>query len=169
MVIVCCHGNNPSCCHGDSCWSSCQDCFLSLLDRELPSLTITSFSPCTSISTPGPAIPNPPVSLATLHVSHNEATIVWVVTEVAYTNESYIVQYGKDANGLASASPLVDGGIDFSTVDQEFETIIEGLKTDTQYYFTVLAINSEGNVSSVQGTFTTLQLREYKGINSILQ
>ena len=119
--------------------------------------------------TPGPAIPSPPMSLAALHVFHNAATIVWVVTEVAYTSENYIVQYGTDANDLANASPLVDGGIDFSAVDQQFETNIEGLETDTKYYFTVLAINSEGNVSSIQGTFTTLELREYKGINSVLQ
>ena len=123
--------------------------------------SFTLFLPCTSFSTPGPAIPNPPVSLAALNVVHNAATIVWVVTEVAYTNESYVVQYGKDANDLASASPLVDGGTEFSTIEQQFETIIEGLETDTKYYFTVVAINSEGNVSSVQGMFTTLELCEY--------
>ena len=136
-----------------------------MLDRELPSLTITLFFLCTSFSTPGLAIPNPPVNPAVLHVSHNAATIVWVVTEVAYTSESYIVQYGTYANNLANASPLVDGGIDFSAVDQQFETIIEGLETGTKYYFTVVAINREGNVSSVQGMLTTLELREYKGSN----
>ena len=121
----------------------------------------TLFLPCTSFSISGPAISNPPVSLAALNVVHNAATIVWIVTEVVYTNESYIVQYGTDANDLASASPLVDGGINFSAVDQQFETRIEGLEADTKYYFTVVAINSEGNASSLQGTFTTLELCEY--------
>ena len=115
----------------------------------------------TSLFTPGPAIPNLPVSLAALNVVHNAATIVWVVTEVAYTNESYVVQYRKDMSDLANASPPVDGGTDFSAIDQDFETRIEGLEAYTKYYFTVVAINSEGNTSSLQEMFTTLEVCEY--------
>ena len=100
------------------------------------------------------------MSLSALNVVHNAATIVWVVTEVAYTNESYIVRYGTDMNNLASSSTLVEGGMNFLAVNQQFDTRIEGLESDTKYYFAVLAINSEGNTSSLQGMFTTLELRE---------
>ena len=89
-----------------------------------------------------------------LNITYNTVTIVWVVTEIAYTKESYVVRYGTNADNLTMSSTLVEGGTDFLAVDQQFETKIEDLGLTTKYYFTVLAINSEGNTSSLQGTFT---------------
>ena len=97
------------------------------------------------------------MNLSALNVEHNAAAIVWVVTEIAYTNESYVVRYGTDVNNLLNSSNPVEGGTDFLATGQQFDTRIEDLKSNTAYYFTVDAINSEGNTSSLPGTFTTLQ------------
>ena len=105
----------------------------------------------------GPANPNPPVGLAALNVEHSATTIVWVVTEIAYTNESYVVRYGTDVNNLTNSTDLVEGGTDLMATDQEFETSIEGLRSDTEYYFVVDSINIEGQTSSLPGSFTTLE------------
>ena len=113
------------------------------------------------LSAIGPTSPNPPVSLGAKNVVHNATTVVWVVTEIAYTNESYVIRYGTDMNNLTNSSNPEEGGTDFLAVDQQFEIRIEGLESNTKYYFIVLAINSVGNTSSLQGTFTTVELREF--------
>lgn len=102
------------------------------------------------------------MDLSAISVVHNAATIVWVVTEIAYTNESYVVRYGTDVNNLLSSSTPVEGGMDFFAVDQQFDTMIGGLELDTKYYFTVDAINSVGTTAALPPpeTFTTLELRE---------
>ena len=110
-----------------------------------------------SLFSTGPADPNPPVGLAALNVEHSATTIVWVVTEIAYTNESYVVRYGMDVDNLTNSTNLVEGETDLMATDQQFETRIEDLRSDIEYYFIVDAINSEGQTSSLPGTFTTLE------------
>ena len=62
----------------------------------------------------GPASPNPPVSLGALNVLYDAATIVWAVTQIAYTSESYVVRYGTEMNNLTNSSNPVEGETDFS-------------------------------------------------------
>lgn len=105
----------------------------------------------------GPTIPKPPMGLTALNVKHNSTTIVWVVTDITYSRESYVVRYGTDVNNLTYSSNPVESGTDFMATDQQFDTRIEDLKPITKYYFIVDAINSEGTTSSLSGTFTTTE------------
>ena len=97
------------------------------------------------------------MGLAALNVEQSSTTIVWVVTEIAYTNESYVVRYGTDVNNLMYSSNPVEGGRDFMATDQQFDTRIDDLTPFTMYYFIVDAINSEGTASSLSGNFTTME------------
>ena len=88
--------------------------------------------------------------------SFEVAVINWTVLAVAYTPETYHIEYAKEGSmdREISAAVVMDT-FDFSATDVVRSFILEGLEANTTYYFQVIATNSEGVTPSQDLVFTT--------------
>ncbi len=95
------------------------------------------------------------------NVQHDRATIQWTVPVIAYTNETYVVNYGTDMNSLNSMSEAVSSGSDFEATDLTFSVLITDLTSNTVYYYQLVANNTFASNSSDVMSFTTPELSKY--------
>ncbi len=63
--------------------------------------------------------------LTATNVQYDRAAIQWTVPVVAYTHETYVVNYGTDMNILNSMSETVSSGSDFEATDLTFSVLIK--------------------------------------------
>ena len=82
-------------------------------------------------------------------------TIQWIVTMVAYTPETYVVQYRTSNDSLRNRSDEVQGQMDFTARNQMYSIQLNELIPNTPYYYEVVAKNTYGSTSSIVGNFTT--------------
>ncbi len=80
---------------------------------------------------------------------------------IAYTNETYVVNYGTDMSILNSMSEAVSSGSDFEATDLPFSVLITGLTANTVYHYQLVAINTFTSTSSDVMSFTTPDLSKY--------
>ena len=98
----------------------------------------------------------------------DSAAIIFTVPNVAYTPETYFVQYGLTSTSLNLTSDtvgtrqeLVDSVHSFITAGNEDYTItITGLVINRQYYYRVVANNIIGIVITDLLSFITQEARE---------
>ena len=84
----------------------------------------------------------------------NSVVITWLVVTIAFDQENYTVQYGRDMAVLQS-SDVIMGNTDFSAINDTFSVTITGVIPFTTYYYVLIATNSIGSTSSNITTFTT--------------
>ena len=94
------------------------------------------------------------------------ATITFNITSVTYTPENYSVQYGLLASNLNSNSPTeTSRGVDtvhsfIGMTNEVYSIPLADLKIDTTYFYQVVAMNSNGSISTSVSNFTTMEARE---------
>ena len=119
-------------------------------------------------TTSGPADPNVPVNVR-VEPTPNSAAIIFTVPNVTYTPETYFVQYGLTTStslNLTSVTErtrlqLVDSVHSFITAeDEDYNITITGLVIDRQYYYRVVANNTNGSVTTDVLNFTTQEACE---------
>ena len=95
-------------------------------------------------------------------------TVQWIVTMVAYTPETYVVQYGTSSDSLRNRSDELPGQMDFTARDQEYSVQLNELIPNTTYYYKVIAKNTRGSTSSIVGNFTTENGKPINLINTYI-
>ena len=105
----------------------------------------------------GPTSPVTPESLTVSAVSSTSTTIGWTVPSIAYTPETYVVEYGTSRDRLDMSSDPQYSGPNISTGSRTYSVQLNGLSTGTLYQYQVVATNSRLR-SSVAGKFTTVPL-----------
>ena len=108
----------------------------------------------------GSAPPERPTNLMNIDTRAMSSMIQWTVPIIAYTPETYVVNYGTSMSSLNMMSNPAQNGSDFEAVDQVFSVELTGLVDSTTYFYRVVATNGQGSTSSVIESFTTTILRK---------
>ena len=119
--------------------------------------------PLGCISTSGPANPVQPQNLMDISTRHDRATVQWNVSYIAYTPETYTVNYGRAMNSLDMSVTATQRGDNFIIPSQPFmfSAVLTGLDPGVTYYYQVEARNSVGPTLSAVQQFTSNELRMY--------
>ncbi len=79
---------------------------------------------------------------------------------IAYTPETYVVNYGTNMSTLDSMGVTVPSGSDFEATDMTFSVNMTGLKFNIVYYYQLMATNTFTSTSSDVMSFTTDEIRK---------
>ncbi len=108
---------------------------------------------CVSSSHTGQAAPSF-TDLNATNVQYDRATIQWTVPVIAYTPETYVVNYGTDMSALNSMSETTSSGSDFEQNELILSVQLLGLLSGTVYYYQLVANNTfnatESSVEAIQ-------------------
>ena len=123
----------------------------------------SNVSPLGYTSTSGPANPLQPQDLKNISTFHDRATVQWSVSYIAYTPETYTVNYGRAVNSLNVSVTATLRGDNFAIPSQPFmfSAVLTGLGPGVTYYYQVEARNSEGPTLSAVQQFTSAERRMY--------
>ena len=80
---------------------------------------------------------------------------------IAYTPESYVVNYGTDINMLNSMSEMMYSGENFTAENLTFSVQLTDLNFATNYSYQLVETNSFMSTSSDVMTFTTPERSKY--------
>ena len=109
----------------------------------------------------GPSSPSQPTSVRYINTTHSTATIEWRISSIAYTPETYYVEYGTSRSVLNQQSRSIESGSDLTITNQLYSVDITGLMSNTTYYYRVVASNSFTSTPSTISSFVTITLRKY--------
>ena len=117
----------------------------------------------TYIFTSGPANPVQPQNLMNISTRPDRATVQWSVPYIAYTPETYTVNYGRAMNSLNMSVTATQRGDNFTTPSQPFMFSAEltQLNPGVTYYYQVEARNSVGPTLSALQQFTSIEQRMF--------
>ena len=98
-----------------------------------------------------------------INTRHDRATLQWSVSYIAYTPETYTVNYGLATDSLGMSANAAQRGNNFNIPSQPFmfSAVLTGLSPGWTYYYRVEARNSVGPTPSVVQQFTSAELRMY--------
>ena len=117
----------------------------------------------------GPSDPEQPTSLRANGTSFNGTTIHWTVPRIAYTPETYTVNFGNSSNSLTPFNQRRQSGDNFTATNLQFSVQLTGLTPATNYSYRVVATNTIGRTAmSVIGMFRTLDVRKCDAISTNL-
>ena len=99
-----------------------------------------------------------PVLVGTGSISDSSALIQWTVSSIAYTPETYVVEYGTSQDSLDMTSDPTHSGGDITIASVTFSVTLSDLRENTTYYIHIVATNTAGRstTSSVQRFTTSL-------------
>ena len=97
-----------------------------------------------------------PTNVRVITASATTAVVLWTVTTIAYTPETYVVSYstGSLKRQVLMSEP-VESGADFDAVNQLFSVELTGLEPNTTYNYQVISSNTVGTNTSETKTLTT--------------
>ena len=101
-------------------------------------------------------------------ITATSVTVQWIVTMVAYTPETYVVQYGTSSDFLRNRSDELPGKMDFTARNQMYSIQLNELIPSTTYYYKVVAKNTYGSTSSIVGNFMTENGKPINLINTYI-
>ena len=96
----------------------------------------------------GEAAPEEPTNLIASKIGTTTATVEWTISKLAFTPESYVVQYGTSEESLEFTSDYVHSGKNFSIENATYQTQLSSLSPNTLYYYQVIAANTAENNST---------------------
>ena len=88
-------------------------------------------------------------------ISQDSAIIQWTVPSIAYTPETYTVEYGTASDSLGLSGDTVNTGADIKQVNKEYSVELKNLWPGTKYYYAVTAQNSARIIASAPSFFYT--------------
>ena len=89
------------------------------------------------------------------NVQDSSALIQWTVSSIAYTPETYVVEYGTSQDSLDMTSDPTHSGGDITVVNQMYSVQLSSLEPATQYYYQIVATNTALSRSSNLLSFRT--------------
>ena len=114
----------------------------------------------------GPANPVQPANLMNIDTRHDRATVQWSVSYIAYTPETYTVNYSLATGSPGMLATAAQRGDNFALPSQPFmfSAVLTGLSPGQTYNYHLEARNSVGTTLSVVQQFTSNQQRTYMSI-----
>ena len=103
----------------------------------------------------GKSTPNMPQSVKVFQIFQDSAIIHWTIPSIAYTPETYMIEYGTDKDTLGLFGKAISSGTDIEIVNKVYCVTLKNLKPGTKYYYVVTAQNSAGMNRSVPASFYT--------------
>ena len=99
-----------------------------------------------------------PVLVRTGSISDSSALIQWTVSSIAYTPETYVVEYGTSQDSLDMTSDPTHSGEDITIANVTYSVTLSDLRENTTYYVHIVATNTAGRstTSSVERFTTSL-------------
>ena len=88
------------------------------------------------------------MAVTATNVQDSSALIQWTVSSIAYTPETYVVEYGTNQDSLDMTSDPTHSGEDITVVNQMYSVLLSSLEPVTQYYYQVVATNTALSRSS---------------------
>ena len=111
---------------------------------------------------PGPTNPVTPDNIRATNIHDNRATIQWTVPSIAYTPETYVVEYGTSQDSLGLTSGSQHSGPDITATDVTYSLQLSNLEPATTYHYQVVATNTaDRSTASDSHTFTTAVICMY--------
>ena len=95
------------------------------------------------------------MAVTATNVQDSSALIQWTVSSIAYTPETYVVEYGTSQDSLDMTSDPTHSGEDITVVNQMYSVLLSSLEPVTQYYYQVVANNTARSRSSNLLSFRT--------------
>ena len=96
------------------------------------------------------------MAVTATNVLDRSALIQWTVSSIAYTPETYVVEYGTSQDSLDMTSDPTHSGEDITVVNQMYSVQLSSLEPVTQYYYQVVATNTARSRSINLPSFMTL-------------
>lgn len=91
------------------------------------------------------------------NITSYSATIEWVTSYLAYTQEQYRLSYGTDMESLDETSLGLSSSPDISASNVTYNIPIRGLIPNTVYYYQLRSENTYDTTLSGVMNFTTLE------------
>ena len=107
------------------------------------------------------AAPLVPVEVSITALEPVCVTVSWLVMMIVYTPENYTIQYGQNEASLNSTSSVVLGTTDIYSANVHYSFTICGLESNTEYFYHVVASNSNSSTVSSTKSFITPPPSEY--------
>ena len=79
--------------------------------------------------------PVTPDNVAAIDVLDNRVTIQWTVPSIAYTPETYAVEYGTSQDSLGLTSGSQHSGPDITVTDVTYSVRLSNLEPATTYHY----------------------------------
>ena len=99
----------------------------------------------------GVSAPNMPQNVGASQISQDSATIQWTVPSIAYTPETYVVEYGAGINVFGGSSRN-----DVEAVNKTYNVTLKNLTPGTNYTYAIIAQNYfSQSTSKTISSFTT--------------
>ena len=95
------------------------------------------------------------MAVTATNVQDSSALIQWTVSSIAYTPETYVVEYGTSQDSLDMTSDPIHSGEDITVVNQMYSVQLSSLEPVTLYYYQVVATNTARSRSSNLLSFRT--------------
>ena len=107
----------------------------------------------------GPRAPISPRGVSHSDVNDIRATIQWTVPSIAYTPETYVVEYGTSQDSLDLTSDSQHSGPDITVTDVTYSVQLSNLEPATTYHYRVVATNTADRTiaTNVQGFMTLIR------------
>ena len=116
-----------------------------------------SFDPFCCI---GPRSPLHPQAVLFTNTTYSTATIEWRIPAIAYTSETYYVEYGTSITSLDGHSSIIESGSSLSVVNKIYSVVLSGLSFNTTYFYRVVATNTLTSIRSSLNSFVTVPQRK---------
>lgn len=96
-----------------------------------------------------------PAQVTGIDVFDVQITIHWIVSLIAYTPETYVVEYGTVADNLNLRSTSQESGEDISVKNSVYSVTLSGLSSSTTHHYRVVSNNTYGSVATDLRAVTT--------------
>ena len=98
------------------------------------------------------------MAVTATNVQDSTALIQWTVSSIAYTPETYVVEYGTSQDSLDMTSDPTHSGGDITVANMTYSVTLSDLRENTTYSVHIVATNTadRSTTSSVQRFITSL-------------
>ena len=105
-----------------------------------------------------------PTFVKIIDSSNDSVTIQWKVSTIAYTPETYFIEYGTAVDQLNMPSSKQESGPSIMVQDRVYSIELTGLQPWTTYYYRVVATNCDVHTVPNCGHNTASSVRKVKTI-----
>ena len=105
----------------------------------------------------GQRIPTQPMTVQTVNITSNSATVQWLIPYISYTPEQYTIDFGTARETLGLRSSTLSSTTDISALNITYALTLQGLPPNTVYFFQLRSVNTYGATTTPVMLFATLE------------
>ena len=89
------------------------------------------------------------MAVTATNIQDSSALIQWTVSSIAYTPETYVVEYGTSQDSLDMTSDPTHSGEDITIANVTYSVTLSDLRENTTYYVRIVATNTAGRSTTI--------------------